>query len=126
MSPPRPRPRRRPQTPPKVDLQAVDNPIIKSAIEAMNTRNKKQWYELFSDNPMFTDDGDAHDFTDWCEGELFGSSLAYLASIDKVEDRGLTIYGRFHSDQWGDFKTFLRFRIENGKIAKMAVGQVDY
>ena len=53
---------------------------------------------------MFTDDGNSHDFTDWCEKEFFGSSLAYLASIDKVEDRGLTIYGRFHSDQWGDFK----------------------
>ena len=66
---------------------------------------------------MFTDDGNSHDFTDWCEKEFFGSSLAYLASIDKVEDRGLTIYGRFHSDQWGDFKTHLKFYVDNGKIA---------
>ena len=50
---------------------------------------------------------------------IFGSSLAYLTSIDKVEDGGQTIYGRFHSDQWGDFKTFLRFHFENGKITKM-------
>lgn len=57
---------------------------------------------------------------------IFGSSLAYLTSIDKVEDGGQTIYGRFHSDQWGDFKTFLRFHIENGKITKMDVGQTDY
>ena len=57
---------------------------------------------------------------------FFGSSLAYLASIDKVEDRGLTIYGRFHSDQWGDFKTFLKFHVDNGKITKMAVGQANY
>ena len=114
------------QPPRRADLETIENPIVKSAIEAMNDRNKKQWYELFSDSPIFTDDGIAHDFSDWCERELFGSSLAYLASIDKVENSGLTIYGRFHSDQWGDFKTFLRFHIENGKIIKMAVGQVDY
>jgi hypothetical protein len=67
---------------PKLDLHAVENSIIKSAIEAMNDRNQKQWYELFSHNPAFTDDGNPHDFTKWCEKELFGSSLAYLASIE--------------------------------------------
>jgi hypothetical protein len=92
----------------------------------MNSRNKKWWYELFSDNPTFTDDGNSHDFTKWCGEELFGSSVAYLASIDKVEDGGLTIYGRFHPGQWEDFKTFLKFCVQNGKITKMAVGQVDY
>jgi hypothetical protein len=91
---------------PKLDLHAIDHHIVKSAIEAMNGRNKKQWYELFSDKPELTDDGNPYDFTEWCERELFGSSVAYLASIDKVENGGLTIYGKFHSDQWGDFKTF--------------------
>jgi hypothetical protein len=52
--------------------------------------------------------------------------LAYLASIDKVEDGGLTIYGGFHSDQWRDFKTFLKFNMDNGKITKMAEGQASY
>jgi hypothetical protein len=32
-----------------LDLHAVDQPIVRSAIEAMKSRNKKQWYELFSD-----------------------------------------------------------------------------
>ena len=42
-----------------------------SAIEAMNGRNKEQWYALFSNNPTFTDYGNPHDFTKWCERELF-------------------------------------------------------
>jgi hypothetical protein len=112
--------------PPPLDLNTISHPIVRSAIEAMNGRNKEQWYALFSNKPTFTDDGNPDDFSKWCERELFGSSKAYLASIDKVEDGGLTIYGRFHSDQWGDFKTFLRFHVEKGKITKMAVGQVDY
>lgn len=109
-----------------LNLNKIDHPIIKLAIEAMNGRDKKHWYALFSDNPTFTDDGNSYDFADWCEKELFGASLAYLVSIDIVEDRGLTIYGRFHSDQWGDFKTFLKFHVDNGKITKMAVGQANY
>jgi hypothetical protein len=112
--------------PPSLDLHAIDQPIIRMAIEAMNSRNKKQWYGLFSASPEFTDDGNPHDFTKWCESELFGSSMAYLTSIDKVEDYGLTIYAMFHSDQWGDYKTFLRFHVQDAKITRMAVGQVDY
>jgi hypothetical protein len=81
---------------------------------------------LFSDKPELADDGNPHGFIEWSERELFGSSMAYLASIEKVEDGGLTIYGKFHSDQWGDFKTFMRFHGENDKITKMEVGQTDY
>jgi hypothetical protein len=108
-----------------LDLHAIDQPIVRSAIEAMNSRNKKQWYELFSNKPELTDDGNPQDFSEWSERELFGSSIAYLASIDKVEDGGLTIYGMFHSDQWGDFKTFMRFLVENNKVTKMEVGQTE-
>jgi hypothetical protein len=56
---------------PKLDLHAIDRPIIKSAIEAMNGRNKKQWYELFSDKPELTDDGNPHDFIEWSERGAF-------------------------------------------------------
>jgi hypothetical protein len=86
-----------------LDLHAIDHPIVRSAIEALNNRNKKQWYQLFSDKPELTDDGNPQDFKEWSERELFGSSLAYFASIDKVENDGMTIYGMFHSDQWGEF-----------------------
>jgi hypothetical protein len=106
-----------------LELDKIADQVVRSAIEAMNSRNQKQWYESFSDSRSFTDDGVPHDFTEWCEAELFGASLTYLASIDKVEDAGLTIYGTFHSDQWGGFKTFLRFHVENGTITKMDVAK---
>lgn len=61
MSAPPPPP---PPPPPPLDLNTISHPIVKSAIEAMNRRNKKQWYALFSDKPMFTDDGNSHDSTD--------------------------------------------------------------
>jgi hypothetical protein len=111
---------------PPLGLSAIGNPVVRSAIGALSGRDKKPWFELFSAKPEFSDDGIARDLVDWCEEELFGSSLAYLISIDKVEDGGLTFYARYHSDKWGDFKTFWRFKVEDGKISKLDVGATNY
>ena len=111
---------------PQPDLSMIDNPSVRSAIEALNQRDKKRWFEQFSDELAFTDDGIPQDFARWCDEELFGSFKAYLVAIDKVDDKGLTFYGRYHSDKWGDFKTFWRFVVENGKISKLDVGATNY
>jgi len=42
-----------------LDLSAIGHRIVKSAIEAMKRRNKKQWNGLFSDNHTFTNDVNA-------------------------------------------------------------------
>ena len=62
----------------------------------------------------------------WCEEELFGPFHARITSIDRVEDGGLTIYARYHSDKWGDFKTFWRFVVGEGKISRLDVGATHY
>ena len=115
----------KPSAPP-LGLSSIANPVVRSAIGALNGRDMKLWFELFSEKPKFSDDGIPRDLVKWCEEELFGSSLAYLISIDKVEDGGLTFYARYHSDKWGDFKTFWRFAVENGKITKLDVGATHY
>jgi len=113
-------------TSPPLGLSAIGNPVVSSAIVALNERDKKRWFDLFSEKPEFSDDGIPRDLLEWCEEELFGRSLAYLISIDKVEDGGLTFYARYHSDKWGDFKTFWRFKLEGGRISKLDVGATDY
>jgi hypothetical protein len=110
---------------PRLDLSAIGDTVVRSAIATLNGRDKKGWFELFS-KPAFTDDGIPHDFVKWCDEELFGSSLAYIISIDKVENGGLTFYARYHSDKWGDFKTFWRFVVEDGRISKLDVGATHY
>ncbi len=111
---------------PPLGLRAVGNRVVRSAIGALNGRDKKLWYGLFSEKPEFSDDGIPRDLVKWCEEELFGSWRAYLISIDKVEDEGLTFYARYHSDKWGDFKTFWRFVVKDGRISKLDVGATDY
>ena len=115
----------KPSAPP-LGLGAVSNPVVISAIGALNGRDNKRWFQLFSENAEFSDDGIPRDLVKWCEEELFGRFRAYLTSIDKVEDGGLSFYARYHSDKWGDFKTFWRFKVEDGRISKLDVGATDY
>jgi hypothetical protein len=111
---------------PPAGLASISNPVVRSAIGALTGRDKKRWFGLFSEKPKFSDDGVSRDLVEWCEEELFGSSIAYLLSVDKAEDGGLTFFARYHSDKWGDFKTFWRFKVEEGKISQLDVGATDY
>jgi hypothetical protein len=108
-----------------VDLSAIGDPVVRSALVALNGRDRKRWFELFS-KPAFTDDWIPRDFAKWCEEELFGSSQAWIISIDRVEKGGLTFYASYHSDKWGDFQTFWKFVVENGRISKLDVGATSY
>ena len=111
---------------PPLGLSAVSSDVVRSAITALNGRDKKRWFELFSERPKFSDDGVTRDLAKWCEEELFGSATAYIISVDKVERGGLTFYARYHSDKWGDFQTFWRFVVEGGKISRLDVGATSY
>lgn len=99
------------------------NPLVKAAIEAMNARDRDGWYALFSDDAVMTDDGEAHDFREWSDGELFGESGGSVTAVESIEDDGRTLYARFHSDRWGDFRTFMKFQISGSKITRLDVGQ---
>jgi hypothetical protein len=111
---------------PPPGFEAITNPLVGSAIQAVNGRDRKLWFALFAEKTAFTDDGIEQDFKTWCDNELFGSSRAYLISIDKVEDDGLTFFARYHSDKWGDFKTFWRFKTVGGRFSKLDVGATSY
>jgi hypothetical protein len=99
------------------------HPLVNAALEAMKAGDRQAWLHLFSPEVMLIDDGTARDFVKWSDSEFFGRSTAYLKSIDRVEDNGLTLYGTFHSDRWGEFGTFMRFKIHENKIVRLDVGQ---
>jgi hypothetical protein len=113
-------------SPSPLGLNSIGNPTVRSAVVALNGRDRTGWFGLFTEKPKFSDDGIPRDLVKWCEEELFGSSVAHIVSIDKVEDGGLTFYARYHSDKWGDFKTFWRFVLEDGRVSKLDVGATEY
>jgi hypothetical protein len=108
-----------------VDTAQLMNPLVQAAIEALNAHNRQGWFDLFANDVTLTDDGNERDFNQWSDSEFFGKDKTYLKSIDHEEDDGLTIYGRLHSDRWGEFDTFMKFKIQGDKIIRLDVGQVD-
>lgn len=107
-----------------MDTRMITHPIAKKAIDALQAADKKSWFSLFTDNAELFDDGNKMNLRSFFEKAL---GHERFTSIDKVENGGLSIYGRFHSDQWGDFKTYFKFQVnEAGEISRLDIGQASY
>jgi hypothetical protein len=103
------------------------HPIVQAALTAMELNDRTAFLALFAPDIVLTDDGEAHNFIEWCDSEIFspppGRSRAYITAIHHVEPGGLRFTGRLHSEQWGDFDVYNRFQLEGGQIARLEVGQ---
>ena len=102
----------------------ITNPVVKKAIDALQTGDKNAWFKLFTNDATLFDDRNKIDFKSFSESAL---GHERFTSIDKVENEGLSLYGKFHSDKWGDFKTYFKFHINgSSKIERLEIGQSDY
>ena len=102
----------------------LTNPVVKTAIEALQKGDGDTWFALFTYKAELYDDGNKTDFR-----KFFKKALGHerFTSLDKVENGGLDCYGRFHSDTWGDFQTYFKFHIDPaGKIYRLDIGQASY
>ena len=102
----------------------LSNATVKKAIDALQSGDKNKWFSLFAENTELYDDGKKQNFK-----TFFQKALGHerFTSIDKVENNGMDLYGKFHSDRWGDFKTYFKFHIgDSGKISRLDIGQADY
>ena len=107
-----------------MDTSKLTNPIVKAAFQAWQQGDSKGWLSYFTNNAQLLDDGHPRNFQNFST-EAIGHER--FASIDKVEDNGLSIYGKFHSDTWGNFKTYFKFHVDNNnKIYKLEIGQANY
>lgn len=107
-----------------IDLTKLSNAKVKAAITALQKGDEKTWFPLFAADIAFYDDGNQMKFNNF-----FKKALGHerFTSIDKVENNGLDVYGQFHSDQWGDFKSYFKFVVnKEGKIARLDIGQASY
>lgn len=107
-----------------MDTDQIPNETVKNAIDALQSADKKTWFSLFTSDAEFFDDGNKESFKVFFELAI---GHERFTSIDKIEDDGLSLYGQFHSDKWGDFKTYFKFHVNNeGKINRVDIGQADY
>ncbi|WP_413670893.1 hypothetical protein ACEN9X_13690 [Mucilaginibacter sp. Mucisp86] len=107
-----------------MNTEKLNNPVVKQAIDALQSGDKRAWFALFTADAGLFDDGNEMNFKSFFEKAL---GHERFTSIDKVEQNGLHLYGKFHSDQWGDFKTYFKFTIGiDDKISKLEIGQASY
>jgi len=105
-----------------MDLNKIANPIVKTAIEALQANDINAWYSHFTSDAKFSDDGRSLDFKSFFDN-AFDKKEKFL-TIDKVENGGKDIYGNFFAGQWGTFNVFFKFNINaNGKIDRLDIGQ---
>jgi hypothetical protein len=103
------------------DLSKLTQPTVRRAIEALQRGDQSDWRACFSAHPILTDDGAPRSFAVFTEDAL---GHERFTSIDAIENDGLHIWGNFHSDQWGDFRTFFKFQIApDGKFERLDIGQ---
>jgi hypothetical protein len=100
---------------------ALTNPTVRSAIDALQKGDKRAWSDLFEPGAELFDDGQPRSLDEFTK-EAIGHER--FTSIDQVSNNGLNIVGQFHSDRWGDFRTYFNFHLSpSGKIARLDIGQ---
>lgn len=107
-----------------MNTDKLTNTTVRKTIDALQSADSKNWFALFTADAALYDDGNKMNFR-----SFFDKALGHerFTSIDKVENNGLDLYGHFHSDQWGDFKTYFKFHLNaEGKIHRLDIGQASY
>lgn len=108
----------------EMNTEKINNEIVKSAIEAWQQGDSELWLSFFTEDATLLDDGHIRNFKNFSTKAI---GTERFTSIDNVEDNGLSIYGQFHSDTWGDFKTYFKFHInKERKIWQLEIGQASY
>lgn len=104
-----------------MDTGKLTNTTVKAAFDAWQKGDSKTFLSFFTADATLYDDGNPRNFQgfvkDACGHEKF-------TSIDKVENDGKDIFGHFHTESWGDFKTYFKFHLNaEGKINRLDIGQ---
>ncbi len=102
---------------------ALKNPTVKAAIDAFQRGDRTAWSALFDEEAELFDDGTPRSLREFTRDAL---GHERFTSFERVSADGLEVVGDFHSEQWGDFRTYFRFHLgPDRKIHRLDVGQVE-
>lgn len=106
-----------------IRTEQLRQPTVRAAIEALQRGDTSAWTALFADRARLFDDGKPRDLARFTQDAL---GHERFNTLDEVSEDGLELRGLFHSDQWGDFRTYFRFTLAaDGRIARLDIGQAE-
>jgi hypothetical protein len=108
-----------------MNVEELSNPIVKAAATALHAGNRSAWLALFAPKAVLTDDGNKRSYIEWSDTELFGKGNGRIINIENESPNGLTINTLFHSNVWGEFRTYWTFEVQGDKITRLDVGQLS-
>ncbi len=101
-------------------LDPITDKDVRAAMDAWQRADKQAWLAAFVARPQLFDDGNPRDFAEFTNA----IGTEHFRSIDRVADEGRAIYGQFHSDTWGDFRTYFKFTPgPDGRFVRLDIGQ---
>ena len=101
----------------------LTNTTVRAAIEALQKGDRKVWSALFEPDAELYDDGTPRPLQKFTDDAL---GHERFTSIERIENNGLDVIGTFHSDTWGDFRTYFKFQLSPaGKIKRLDIGQAE-
>ena len=101
----------------------LSHETVKAAIEALQDGDRARWSAQFEHGAELFDDGSPRSLAKFTSDAL---GHERFTSIDQVGSDGLEVTGAFHSDEWGDFRTYFRFHLSpSGKIRRLDIGQAE-
>lgn len=104
-----------------MNTERLTNPTVRAAIEALQRGDKAAWAALFSADATLFDDGEPRSLAEFTAAAL---GHERFTGIERIENHGLELTGAFHSQQWGDFRSYFRFELTaEGRICRLDIGQ---
>lgn len=105
----------------KMDTSKLINETVKKAFDAWQSGDSKTFLSFFTADAKLYDDGNLRNFQSFVK-EACGHEK--FTTIEKVSNNGKDIIGNFHTESWGDFKTYFNFTInDEGKFNRLDIGQ---
>jgi hypothetical protein len=104
-----------------VNTKAIANPTVRGAIDALQKGDREAWSALFERDAELYDDGKPRSLETFTRDAL---GHERFTSLERIENDSGNLVGAFHSDRWGDFRSYFRFGLSpSGKIKRLDIGQ---
>lgn len=105
-----------------MDTDKITNKNVKAAFDAWQNGDSSTFLSYFAADAKLYDDDNSRNFHGFVK-EACGEER--FTSIEKVENEGKYITGNFHTQNWGDFRTYFKFSINaDGKFDTLDIGQI--
>ena len=104
-----------------VELEDLNDGVVRKFIEAVNTGDRDGFFALLTGGATMSDDGSERNLQDWIDREMF--SAEGRLEVESQSDDGRSLIITASNSTYGAMRTFWEFTVEGDKVARFETGQ---